>query len=90
MSSLYQRGKDLDNTKAATEARGLNEFNFDYCFPGDEFGFKMTFLVGRERTLGMTMATVMPMKGPTGKFVVDKVRGGQSAWTSATAEQKTL
>ena len=51
----------------------MNEFSFDYCFPGDEFGFKLTVLVGRERTSGMTMATVVPMKGLTGKFAVDKV-----------------
>ena len=29
-------------------------------------------MVGRERTSGMTMATVVPEKGSKGKFVVDK------------------
>ena len=33
----------------------------------------MTVLVGRERTTGMTMAAVLPDKGSTGKFAVDKV-----------------
>jgi len=70
---IKAKGKDLDHRKAAEEERGLNEFSFDYCFPGDEFGFKLTVLVGRERTSGMTMATVVPMKGSTGKFAVDKV-----------------
>ena len=67
------KGKDLDHRKSAEEERGLNEFSFDYCFPGNEFGFKLTVLVGRERASGMTMATVVPMKGSMGKFTVDKV-----------------
>ena len=36
------KGKDLDHRKSAEEERGLNEFSFDYCFPGDEFGCKLT------------------------------------------------
>ena len=55
------------------EERGLNEGSFDYCFPGHEFGFKLTILVGRERASGMTMSTVVPMKGSTGRFAVDRV-----------------
>ena len=43
------KGKDLDHRKSAEEERGLSEYSFDYCFPGDEFGFKLTILVGRER-----------------------------------------
>ena len=35
-------------------------------------GYKLTVLVGRERASGMTMATVVPMKGSSGKFAVDK------------------
>ena len=31
-------GKDLDHRKAVDGERGLNEYTFDYCFPGDEFG----------------------------------------------------
>ena len=67
------KGKDLDHRKSVEEERGLNEFSFDYCFPGDEFGSKLTVLVGRERASGMTMATVVPMKGSSGKFKVDKM-----------------
>ena len=53
--------------------RGLPEFSFDYCFPGNELGYKVTVLVGRERTTGMNMATVLPTKGSTGRFAVEKV-----------------
>ena len=67
------KGKDLDHRKAADEERGLNEFSFDYCFPGNELGFKLTVLVRRERASGMRISTVVPMKGSTGAFAVDKV-----------------
>jgi hypothetical protein len=67
------KGKDLDHRRDARGPRGLPEFSFDYCFPGDEFGYKLTILIGRERTTGMTMATVVPEKGSKGKFVSDKV-----------------
>ena len=50
------KGRDLDHRKAVDEERGLSEYSFDYCFPGDEFGFKLTVLVGRERTTGMTLS----------------------------------
>ena len=66
------KGKDLDHRRAVEGVRGLPEFSFDYCFPGDELGYKLTVLVGRERTTGMSMATVLPSKGSTGKFAVDK------------------
>ena len=48
--------------------RGIN-----YCFPGNEFGFKWTVLVGRERKTKLWMATTVPMKGSSGRFTVDKV-----------------
>ena len=67
------KGKDLDHRKDVREARCLPEYSFDYCFPGDEFGYHLTILVGRERATGMTMATVVPEKGSKGKFVADKV-----------------
>ena len=70
---VQAKGKDMDHRTEIKDERALNEFSFDYCFPGDEFGYKLTVLVGRERNTGMTMATVVPMKGSTGKFVVDKV-----------------
>ena len=43
------RGKDLDHRKAVDEERGVSEYAFDYCFPGDEFGYKLVVLAGREK-----------------------------------------
>ena len=67
------RGKDLDHRRSVEEDRRVREFAFDYCFMGDEAGDKVTILVGRERTTGMTMATVVPLKGSSGQFAVLKV-----------------
>ena len=67
------RGKDLDHRKGIDEERGLSEYSFDYCFPGDEFGFKLTILVGKERNTGMSMATAVPVKGSSGKFSAQKI-----------------
>ena len=67
------RGKDLDHRKGLDEDRCLREFSFDYCFPGDEKGVKITVLVGRERVTGMTMASVVPVKGTLGQFAAMKV-----------------
>ena len=36
------KGKDLDHRRDVRENRGLPEFSFDYCFPGDEAGQKLT------------------------------------------------
>ena len=66
------KGKDLDHRKDAGVSRGLAEYSFDYCFPGDEFGFKLTVLSGKERVTGMHFATAVPTKGASGKFAVDK------------------
>ena len=66
------RGRDLDHRKSVDEPKGLPEFSFDYCFPGDELGYKMTILVGRERTTGMCMAVTIPGKGSVGKYAADK------------------
>ena len=30
------KGKDLDHRKEVSEERGLSEYSFDYCFPGDD------------------------------------------------------
>ena len=51
----------------------MSEYHFDYCFPGDEFGYKLTILVGRERVGGMCMATVVPTKGTNGMFELEMV-----------------
>ena len=55
------------------EDRRIREFSFDYCFPGDEKGARITVLVGRERVTGMTMASVVPVKGTSGQFAAMKV-----------------
>ena len=56
------RGKDRDHRKSVDQERGLNEFSFDFGFPGDESGNKITVLVGKERGDGMLMATAAPTK----------------------------
>ena len=67
------RGKDMDHRADAMEARGLSEYSFDYCFLGDEFGCKLTTLVGKERKTGCVMATAVPTKSSTGRFSIDKI-----------------
>ena len=63
----------ITGARAVEEERGLSEYSFDYCYPGDEFGYKLTILVGRERVGGMCMATVVPMKGTNGVFELNKI-----------------
>ena len=46
--------------------------NYDYFFPGDEFGFKWTVLVGKERMSKSWLATAVPQKGASGRFATDK------------------
>ena len=67
------KGRDLDHKKDGGKDRKLPEYSWDYCFPGDEVGFKWTVLVGKVRDSEGWMATTVPMKGSTGKFAVDKV-----------------
>ena len=69
---IAAKGNDLEHRKDVKDERSLPEFAFDYCFPGNELGYKLTVLVGKERGTGMTMATVVPEKGSKGKFVADK------------------
>ena len=66
------RGRDLDHRKADEEERGISEYAFDYCFPGDEFGHKIAVLIGREKITGTYFATAVPQKGSSGRFAVDK------------------
>ena len=66
------KGKELDHRKSLEEPRGLSEYSFDYCFPGDEFGYKLTILSGKEKVTGMNFATAVPTKGASGKFASDK------------------
>ena len=70
---VQAKGKDMDHRSAVDRERGLSEYCFDYCFPGDELGYKWSVLVGRERNSGMQFATAVPTKGSSGKFSVDKV-----------------
>ena len=67
------KGKGLDHRKAVDEERRLGEYSFDYAFPGQEFGYKLTVLVEKERKSGMLMATTVPMKETTGRFSAEKV-----------------
>ena len=68
------KGKSLDHQrKVETNPSGYSEYSFDYGFPGDEFGFKLTVLGRKERRTGMRFATAVPTKGASGKFSSDKV-----------------
>ena len=66
------RGRDLDHRTAVNGERGVSEYAFDYCFPGDELGFKLVVLVGRERITGMYFGTAVPTKGSIGRIAVDR------------------
>jgi hypothetical protein len=66
------KGRDLDRRKCIREDRGLPEFSFDYCFLGEELGYRLAILAGRERTTGMTFATMVLEKASKGKFVADR------------------
>ena len=67
------RGRDLDHRRSVDAERRMLEFSFDYCFMGDSGDERITILVGRERSTGMSMATVVPAKGGTGQFAALKV-----------------
>ena len=62
------RGKEWDHTKVGEKERLMPEYSFDYCFPGDEMGYKWTVLVGRDRRSKTWMATTIPLKGGMGRF----------------------
>ena len=67
------KGKTLDHQKKTEiNPAGYSEYSFDYGFPGDEFGFKLTVLRGKERRTGMRFATAVPTKGASGRFSSDK------------------
>ena len=44
------RGRESDHRVATGRERNLPEYSLDYCFPGDELGYKWTVLAGKERT----------------------------------------
>ena len=69
---VRSQGREIDHTRDKGKGRDLPEYSWDYCFPGDELGFKWTVLVGRERVAKSWMAVAVSMKGVgTGRFVVD-------------------
>ena len=67
------RGKETNHTKKDRDVRGLDEFHVDYCFPGDEFGHRLSVLVAVEKYSGMKASVVVPSKGSTGAFAARKV-----------------
>ena len=69
---VQARGRDLQHRSDPDKERSYGEYSLDYCFPGDELGFKLTTLVGRERNTGNYLGTSVPYKG-LGVFVADKV-----------------
>ena len=69
---VMAKGKELDHRRSVEEHRGLSEYSFDYCFPGNELGFKLTVLVGKEKVTGMCFASAVPTKRASGKLAVDK------------------
>ena len=40
------KGRDMSHQKEGGKERKIPEYHFDYCFPGDELGFKWTIFVG--------------------------------------------
>ena len=60
------KARDLDHVRDSGKERMLPEYSWDYCFPGDELGFKRTVLVGRERGLKSWLWTAVLMKGGCG------------------------
>ena len=57
------KGKDLGHRRGVRGEGDLPEYSLDYCFPGNELGYRITVLVGRGRATGAKMATVVPAKG---------------------------
>ena len=62
----------MDHHEGDGDGGSLSQYSWDYCFPGDELGFKWTVLVGKERRGKLRMATAIPAQGSTGQFGVDQ------------------
>ena len=69
---VKSHGKELEHRREKSKQRDLPEYSFDFCFPGDELGFKWTILVGRERMSKSVMCTAIANKGGGSKFSKDK------------------
>ena len=68
------RGRERDHTKKGDEEQqGIPEYHMDYCFPGVEFGERLTVLVVIEKYTKMKKAVVVPNKGSTGGFAAKMV-----------------
>ena len=46
---VRSKGKEMGHRAATDKERTISEYCLDYCFPGDEFGYKFTVLAGQER-----------------------------------------
>ena len=62
------RNKDLDHRKEVEVDRRIREFSCVFFFPANEKGARVTVLVGRKRVTGVTLASVVPMKGTSEQF----------------------
>ena len=62
-------GKGLYHYRDEGPERVLPEYAWDYCFPGDELGFKWTVLVGTEKGADCAMAAAVPVKGGGNEFI---------------------
>ena len=69
---VQAKGRGQYHYKDKGAAWVLPEYAWDYCFPGDELGFKWTVLVGTEKGADMAMATAVPVKGGKNEFISDK------------------
>ena len=69
---IRARDKDLDHRSTVEEGRRKRELSFD-CFPEDEKGARKWVFVRRERITGVTMATVVLVKGTSGQCAAMKV-----------------
>lgn len=70
--SMKAQGRDMGRMKDGGKERLIPEYSWDYCFPGDELGFKWSVLVGKEKGSRSLMATAVPNKGGGSKLVGDK------------------
>ena len=60
---VQAKGKCQYHNKDKGAQRVLPEYAWDYCFPGDELGFKLTVLVGTSKGADCAMATAVLAKG---------------------------
>ena len=65
-------GRERGHYRGGKKERSFPEYSWDYCFPGDEFGYHWTVLVGKERNSGAVMAVTVPSKGGGHGYSMDK------------------